>query len=255
LILPSGLCQTSSVPVANGASDGQKGCDVERLICALEGVLDEFGGDAKSKLDALARLAAQIGKDNNQQGRGAFSVAAGAEPSAVDRWIQENGPTTRVQASILAALDGKTLGVEDLADACTNGDGSRLYREGLRSVLLKDGLVKHKRRVGYYRPDRPPREALPAEKTPRASECHRDAGNAYAPPPPALIERDADVLICRDGRYFRGYVEAVSFKRDESVCPPNGPPAVHYGDVYACIRITRPDPCSLRISELAKNPP
>ena len=49
---------------------------------ALEGVLGEFGGDAKSKLDALMSLSAKISQE-------------------------ENGPLTPLQESILAALDGK----------------------------------------------------------------------------------------------------------------------------------------------------
>jgi hypothetical protein len=198
---------TAFASAANGAAE-------ERLMCAIEGVLDEFGGEPKSKLDALVRVAAKISQE-------------------------ENGPLTTLQKSILAALDGKALGVEDLADECTAGDTSALYKAGLTKILAKTGRVMHKRGIGYFRPDRPPQDVAPEDK----------AVDAYTPPPRALIERDADVVICRRGQYFRGFVEALSFKSDETVCPPNGPPVVHYGAAFACIKITRTDPLSRQFAE------
>ncbi|HEV8068702.1 MAG TPA: hypothetical protein VGP76_13275 [Planctomycetaceae bacterium] len=217
---------TSFASAPNGAADGQKGCDVERLICAIEGVLDDFGADAKSKLHALARLAAKISQE-------------------------ENGPLTALQESILAALDGKALGVEALADECTHGDTKQLYRAGLTKILATAGRVMHKRGVGYFRPDRPPPDAAPEDKAkhPNGRTREDEAVDAYAPPPRALIERDVDIVICRRGQYFRGFVEALSFKSDETVCPPNGTPVVNYGYAFACIKITRPDQLSRQFAE------
>lgn len=70
---------------------------------------------------------------------------------------------TSLQEAILKALDGRALKTDDLADKCCGGDRSRLYdmnrkqKTGGLNELKARGLVKHKRTVGYYRPDaRPP---------------------------------------------------------------------------------------------------
>ena len=98
----------------------------------------------------------------------------------------------------------------------------------------------HKRCVGWYRPDRPP----------RPNGCPRkDAVDAYAPTPRALIDWDEAVVIRRGGTYFRGYVESIAFESDKTVSPPNGPPTHYYGDVFTRIKITRPDPISRRFAE------
>ena len=61
------------------------------------------------------------------------------------------------QRGILEALKGKALRTDELARRV--GDRRRLFRPtGGLSELQDEGLVKHTRRVGYYRPDEPPPE-------------------------------------------------------------------------------------------------
>jgi hypothetical protein len=215
--------------------DARKEPDVQRMIHEFADVMVAAGAipDGASKLDFFAELVARVTAQPDD-----LRTINTTQDSAVDRWIRENGPPTRVQASILNALDGAALSVPDLADRCTDGDASSLYRAGLKSALVSSGLIKHKHGVGYYRPDRPPREAASDAK---AKRSHREgADDAYAPSQPAVIDRDADVLVYRRGQYFRGYIESICFEADKTACQPNGRPTVHYGDVYACIRITRP---------------
>ncbi len=68
-------------------------------------------------------------------------------------------PTT-LQCSILAALDGKALKKQGLADVVCGGEGTRLYKAGGLKELRKTDpkLVDHKNGLGYYRPDRPPKQ-------------------------------------------------------------------------------------------------
>jgi hypothetical protein len=65
---------------------------------------------------------------------------------------------TKFQRSILKALDGRALTKQKLADEICGGEGSRLYRGGLKD-LMKLGLVVNKNNgAGFYRPDRPPKD-------------------------------------------------------------------------------------------------
>lgn len=66
---------------------------------------------------------------------------------------------------ILKALDGRAMRVEKLAQEVTGGESSRLYRDGMKTVLVKDGHIVLDRRIGYFRPDKPPADrVLPAAK-------------------------------------------------------------------------------------------
>ncbi len=60
------------------------------------------------------------------------------------------------QREILNALDGRALKKQALAIEVCAGEGSRLYRPGGIKELMNGGHVVNKRRLGYYRPDRPP---------------------------------------------------------------------------------------------------
>ena len=67
---------------------------------------------------------------------------------------------TPLQKSVLDALDGRALKVEDLQHEC-RVDRPRLYygnkKRDCGLIELRDmGLVAHKRPIGYYRPDAPP---------------------------------------------------------------------------------------------------
>lgn len=65
--------------------------------------------------------------------------------------------STPLQAAILAALDGRGLTKQKLAEIVSGGEGSTLYRNNGIKELMDEGLVANKRGVGYYRPDKPPR--------------------------------------------------------------------------------------------------
>ena len=79
-------------------------------------------------------------------------------------------PLDAMLQSILEALDGVALRVEDLADKCTGGDSSRLYKVGLKKILEARGLVKHQNNIGYFRPDRPPTSGKLLLTGPQAKE-------------------------------------------------------------------------------------
>jgi hypothetical protein len=66
-----------------------------------------------------------------------------------------------LQRDILTALRGRALNKQRLADEVCGGEGSRLYkssREGDLNELMDLGRVANKARLGYYRPDSPPRD-------------------------------------------------------------------------------------------------
>lgn len=71
---------------------------------------------------------------------------------------------TEIQMAIYKALDGRSLKLEELANQTTCGDTRRLYREGLKTVLMAKGYVKHQRGIGFYRPDSPPSELIAKQK-------------------------------------------------------------------------------------------
>lgn len=76
-------------------------------------------------------------------------------PESGEKSSSQFVPTT-LQSAILAALDGKGLLVEQLANKVSGGDTSRLYKPGALKELKEAKLVVLKRGVGYYRPDAPP---------------------------------------------------------------------------------------------------
>ncbi len=66
---------------------------------------------------------------------------------------------TPLQKSILKALDGQALKKEPLAEQC-KVDPRTLYKQGGIKELMAEGLVCTKPRVGYFRPDAPPEDAI-----------------------------------------------------------------------------------------------
>lgn len=77
---------------------------------------------------------------------------------------------TPLQKAILAALAGQALKKQALADLICKGEGTVLYREGGIKELRALGLVEHKRRIGFFRPDAPPEGAImPDETVPKVS--------------------------------------------------------------------------------------
>jgi hypothetical protein len=62
----------------------------------------------------------------------------------------------RFQSDILKALKYRALTKADLAAEVCGGEGTRLYRPGGIKELRAEGLVDHKPRLGYFRPDAPP---------------------------------------------------------------------------------------------------
>ncbi len=84
---------------------------------------------------------------------------AGAETTATASQGKLFVPVT-IQADILDALQGRAMKKSDLAEEVCGGDGTRLYRKHGIKELITLGLVKHQHGVGYYRPDRPPPDAI-----------------------------------------------------------------------------------------------
>ncbi len=77
---------------------------------------------------------------------------------------------TPLQKAILAALAGQALKKQALADLICKGEGTVLYREGGIKELRAMGLVEHKSRIGFFRPDAPPEGAImPDETVPKVS--------------------------------------------------------------------------------------
>lgn len=74
--------------------------------------------------------------------------------------VREDAEDTALQQGILEALDGTALRSREL-DLEIKANG-RLYKKGGLTELMEQGRVLSDRRVGYYRPDRPP-ENLPAD--------------------------------------------------------------------------------------------
>lgn len=62
---------------------------------------------------------------------------------------------------IMKELDGRALRVEALAKLVTGGEPNRLYRDGMKTVLEANGFIVLDRRIGWYRPDRPPPDRIP----------------------------------------------------------------------------------------------
>jgi hypothetical protein len=66
---------------------------------------------------------------------------------------------TPLQGKILEALTKTIMQTKDLAKAC-KCDGPRLFKPGGVKELMDVGLVAHRNGVGYYRPDKPPPNAV-----------------------------------------------------------------------------------------------
>lgn len=69
------------------------------------------------------------------------------------------------QRQILELLDGRAMKVQAIADDICGSERSRLYKPGGLRELKSAGLVAHKHRLGYYRPDAPPTEQVCREAT------------------------------------------------------------------------------------------
>jgi hypothetical protein len=73
-------------------------------------------------------------------------------------WSVEPFVPTHVQKAILQVTDGCALRQSELEEV-TGYDRAQLHRESGLKELMKLGKIKWHRRLGYYRPDRPPAEA------------------------------------------------------------------------------------------------
>jgi hypothetical protein len=74
----------------------------------------------------------------------------------LDRQVAQQFVPNDFQRAILAALDGRALKKQPLANEVCKGEGTLLYRKDGLQELREAGLVAHKNRLGFYRPDRPP---------------------------------------------------------------------------------------------------
>lgn len=61
---------------------------------------------------------------------------------------------------ILKALDGRAMRIEELAKVVTGGEPTRLYRDGMKTILAENGMIVHDPKIGYFRPDAPPAERV-----------------------------------------------------------------------------------------------
>ncbi|MCY2986438.1 MAG: hypothetical protein NTY19_00985 [Planctomycetota bacterium] len=84
-------------------------------------------------------------------------------PMVASENVAKSGPTvlqqlvpTVLQKAILAALDGRGLTKQALANEVCGSEGTRLYKPGGIKELAAARLVANKGGVGYYRPDAPP---------------------------------------------------------------------------------------------------
>lgn len=95
--------------------------------------------------------------------RGRCTAAGLTELIRASRFGMEDNPVvvTPLQERILAALHGRALKKEPLADEVCKGQGRTLYKPGGIKELQEKGLVAHLHTVGYYRPDSPPPNAVP----------------------------------------------------------------------------------------------
>lgn len=129
--------------------------DLEKMAAADTGqitaaVCNAVGVDQlDDALNHFSWLEAEICKEYDTLIRGESDASGGVQTSAP--FIP-----SPLQAAILAELDGQSLKKQALADAVAKGDGGALYRHGDLKELRDRGLVDHKRRVGFFRPDAPP---------------------------------------------------------------------------------------------------
>ncbi len=128
---------------------------------------DDFSDSLRDICSDVAELATylkmQRAKVANQLAKVQQPIAPPAAPSSGAKPVETIMNDTLL--GILKALDGRAMRVEKLAQEVTGGESSRLYRDGMKTVLVKDGHIVLDRRIGYYRPDKPPVDrVLPAAK-------------------------------------------------------------------------------------------
>ncbi len=67
---------------------------------------------------------------------------------------------TPLQEKILKALEGTAMQTKALATACDCDETKLFKRGGIKELMGDAGLVEHTGGVGYYRPDKPPSNAV-----------------------------------------------------------------------------------------------
>ena len=145
--------------------------DVQRIDAAyVKRITDDFCKATCLVLGtaavSLGRLFAALGTEVARCSKRDSSASRMPEPHLPLRAENKHGPNigqagdlfvaNPLQKAILAALNGQALMKQGLADAVAKGDGGALYRHGDLKELRERGLVAHKPRVGFYRPDAPP---------------------------------------------------------------------------------------------------
>ncbi len=140
----------------HGVSKRSSECQqFEAMACAAVPELAAAGlllpHEDEAAADALERFVTMT--TGSAMPPGSFGFAAMAIVLAALR--PAPAPLTDNQKRILDALDGKALGVDDLAAAC-DIERPQLYPWGLKSVLEARGLATMTPGLGWWRPDRPP---------------------------------------------------------------------------------------------------
>ncbi len=123
------------------------------IVCEVLGITPHKYNemDAEEQLSVLERVA---GWHHSKQASPATIELSNPTSPAQQQSTQII--ETDLQRAIMAALDGQALTTEKLANKVSGGDTSRLYKPGGFKELRAVGLIKHKRQVGFYRPDAPP---------------------------------------------------------------------------------------------------
>jgi hypothetical protein len=122
-----------------------------RMASELPGYLKEL------RTSVVVRFVAQTGEELAERRIG--RKASSGQPVAKPDGKAEVFVPTPLQESILSALDGTALQTKALAKAC-NCDEPRLFKKGGIKELQDLRIVLHKDGIGYFRPDRPPPNAI-----------------------------------------------------------------------------------------------
>lgn len=118
---------------------------------------------AKDWQDVIDRILEIVDEQTIDEGCGAPDEQLGAGDSGAEHTLPDTPDVllNDTLIGILKVLDGKAMRVEAIANAVTGGETTRLYRDGMKTVLETKGLIVMDRRIGWYRPDSPPPERVP----------------------------------------------------------------------------------------------
>jgi hypothetical protein len=121
-------------------------------------VVRRFVRDHAGEPDAVAvevRITYRVGGEARDQLVYSILPCVAYGPAPGGRGAEPFVPTP-LQAAILAALMRRALRTDALARACSVSSSRLFAPSGGIKELRKRGLVRHHRRLGFYRPNAPP---------------------------------------------------------------------------------------------------